>query len=167
MRNKIKLSKHFIKYCKPAFSVIFCLLFVAGIYGQGPVSWTLNSGSAKSVKAGSKLEVRLSGNIGPGWYIYSLTQPSGGPNAMRITVGSEPRFKLAGAIKAPSPKVKFDENFGINTETYAGNVTFTIPLQVSADALPEKQTVDINVRFQVCNETTCLPPKTIKVYTGV
>ncbi|HEX8565808.1 MAG TPA: cytochrome c biogenesis protein CcdA [Pyrinomonadaceae bacterium] len=167
MRNKAKLFNQSKKYCKLAFSVIFCLLFVAGIYGQGPVAWTLNPGSAKVVKAGSKLEVRLSGNIGSGWYIYSLTQPSGGPNATRITVGSEPTFKLAGTIKAPSPKVKFDENFGINTETYVGNVTFTIPLQVSADALSEKQTIDINVRFQACNETTCLPPKTVKVSTGV
>ena len=79
MRNKIKLSKHFIKYCKLASPVIFCLLFVAGIYGQGPVAWTLNPGSAKAVKAVSKLEVRLSGSIGSGWYLYSLTQPSGGP----------------------------------------------------------------------------------------
>ena len=75
-----------------------------------------------------------------------------GPNATCITVASEQAFKLAGAIKAPLPKIKFDENFRINTESYGGNVTFTIPLQVFAEVQTGKQVLAINVRFQVCNE---------------
>ena len=150
---------------KPLLLIIHCLVFVLGAYAQNPVSWSLNA--AKNVKAGAKLDARLSADISGGWYLYSLTQPSGGPNATRITVASEQAFKLASAIKAPSPKVKFDENFGINTESYAGRVTFTIPLSVSTDASTGKQTLAVNVRFQVCNETTCLPPRTVKVETPV
>ncbi len=146
-------------------AIIFCFALVLGAYAQNPVSWSLNS--AKSAKGGGKFEARLTANISSGWYLYSLTQPSGGPNATRITVASEQAFKLAGGVKAPPPKVKFDENFGINTETFAGNVTFTIPLQAAANAAPGRQTLGINVRFQVCNETTCLPPRTVKVETPV
>jgi len=165
MANRTKFSKLSGKAGKFTALIFFCLAFVAGANAQNPVSWTLNS--TKSVKAGAKLEVRLSANISSGWYLYSLTQPAGGPNATRITVASEPTFKLAGTIKAPPPKIKFDENFGINTESYAGNVSFTIPLQVSPEAQAGKQTLAVNARFQVCNDTTCLPPRTVKVETPV
>ncbi|MEJ7861078.1 MAG: cytochrome c biogenesis protein CcdA [Pyrinomonadaceae bacterium] len=150
---------------KSLLLIIHCLVFVLGAYAQNPVSWSLNA--AKSVKAGAKFDARLSAGISGGWYLCSLTQPPGGPNATRITLPSEQAFKLASAIKAPSPKIKFDENFGINTESYAGSVTFTIPLTVSTDAQTGKQTLAFNVRFQVCNETTCLPPRTVKVETPV
>ena len=69
---------------KPLLLIIHCLVFVLGAYAQNPVSWSLNA--AKNVKAGAKLDARLSADIGGGWYLYSLTQPSGGPNATRITV---------------------------------------------------------------------------------
>ncbi len=153
MRNKTKFSKLFINDgMKLIGLIILCNACAIGAFAQNPVSWSLNA--AKSVKPGSKVEVRLSANISGGWYLYSLTQPPGGPNATRITVASEPTFKLAGTIKAPPPKVKFDENFGINTESYAGAVTFTIPVQVAIDVPTGKQTLAVNARFQVCNETT-------------
>lgn len=146
-------------------SIIFCLALTVGAYAQNPVSWSL--GVTKPVKAGAKLDARLSADISGGWHLYSLTQPAGGPNATHITVTSEPMFKLAGTIKAPPPKTKFDENFGINTESYAGSVTFIIPLQADAEAQTGKQALAVSVRFQVCNETTCLPPRAVKVETFV
>jgi thiol:disulfide interchange protein DsbD len=165
MANRTKFSKLSGKVARLAALIFVCLALVAAAYAQNPVSWTLSA--TKPVKAGAKLEARLSANISGGWYLYSLTQPSGGPNATRITLASEPTFKLAGTIKAPPPKVKFDENFGINTESYAGNVSFTIPLIVSPETQTGKQTLAVNARFQVCNETTCLPPRTVKVETSV
>ena len=147
-------------------AAVFCLALITGANSQSsPVSWTLSSASAKAVKAGDRFDARLTGSIGGGWHLYSLTQPAGGPNATRISVASEPTLKLSGVIKSPKPKVEFDENFGINTESYAGSVAFSIPLQAAADAATGKQTLGVNVRFQVCNETTCLPPRTVKVET--
>lgn len=148
-----------------AASIIFCLALSVGAYAQNPVSWSLNV--TKPGQAGSRIEARLSANIGGDWHLYSLTQPKGGPNATLITVASEPMLKLAGTIKAPPPKVKFDENFGINTESYTGNVTFIIPLQIAADAQTGRQMLVINARFQVCSEVTCLPPRTVKVEAPV
>ncbi len=167
MANKTEFPKFLIKLTgKITASIIFCLAFVSINYAQNPVSWSLTA-SSKTVKAGAKLDARLSANVSGGWYLYSLTQPAGGPNATRISIGSEPTFKLAGTIKTPPPKIKFDENFGINTESYAGNVTFTIPVMAADDAQTGKQTLVVNARFQACNETTCLPPRTVKVETPV
>jgi hypothetical protein len=117
MINNFKFIRLSEKGCYFPASIIFCILLVIGGYTQNPVSWSL-SGS-KAVEARDKFQMSLSANISSGWYFYSLTQPSGGPNATRITVVLEPMFKPAGSIKAPPPKVKFDENFGINTETFA------------------------------------------------
>jgi len=74
-------------------SIIFCLALAAGASAQNPVSWSLSA--TKPIKAGARLDVRLSANISGAWYLYSLTQPAGGPNVTRITVSSEPTFKLA------------------------------------------------------------------------
>lgn len=91
--------------------------------------------------------------------MYSVTQGGGGPIPTRITMGEGP-FTL-GSISGPKPKVKMDPNFGINTESYSGSASFTVGFTVNADAPAGPSTLNIKVRYQVCNDTVCLPPKTV------
>jgi len=91
--------------------------------------------------------------------MYSITQGGGGPIPTRITLGEGP-FKM-GAVSGPRPKVKLDSNFGINTESYSGSAAFTIPFTVNADAPEGAASLNTKVRYQVCNDTVCLPPKTV------
>ncbi len=140
------------------------LLALAG-FAQSPVSWSLKT-NAKEVKAGDKFTAQLAASISGDWHMYSITQGAGGPIRTTITVGGGP-FKLAGNIAGPRPTVKMDENFGINTETYSGSAAFTVPVSVNKDATPGAANGEISVRFQVCNETTCLPPKTEKLAFAV
>ncbi len=128
---------------------------------QSPVSWTLKS-SKTSARAGEKFNVQVSASIGGGWHVYSITQGAGGPIPTRITVEGAP-FSLAGGIKGSAPKRAMDPNFQIITETYDGAANFTLPIAVAADAAPGSQTLNVNVRFQTCNDQTCLPPKTVKL----
>ena len=98
--------------------------------------------------------------------MYSVTQGAGGPTPTRITV-ADGAIKSVGAVRGPAPHREMDANFGIMTETYSGAASFSVPLVVNASAQPGTQTLTINVRYQVCNDTTCLPPKTVKVSTPV
>jgi len=59
-----------------------------------------------------------------------------------------------------------DPNFEINTETHEGSATFSTPLVV-ADASTGAQQLNINVRFQACDDTKCLPPRTLKLNAPV
>jgi thiol:disulfide interchange protein DsbD len=132
--------------------------FAAGIRAQNPVSLTMTVSPA-SVPAGGKGTARINASIGGGWNMYSITQGGGGPIPTRISLGEGP-FKI-GAVSGPRPKVKLDPNFGINTESYSGSAAFTVPFTVNADASEGASTLNAKVRYQVCNDTVCLPPKTV------
>ena len=55
-------------------------------------------------------------------------------------------------------RVAMDPNFEINTETHEGSATFSVPIVVIADAPAGAQNLNVNVRFQTCNDKNCLPP---------
>jgi thiol:disulfide interchange protein DsbD len=52
-----------------------------------------------------------------------------------------------------------DPNFGIRTETQSGTPVFRIPVQVAFDSAGQHPLL-IDVRYQACDESTCLPPRT-------
>jgi thiol:disulfide interchange protein len=127
---------------------------------QGPVSLSMTVTPA-SVPAGGRGTAKIIASIGGGWKMYSITQGAGGPIPTRITAAEGP-FTL-GRISGTRPTVKLDPNFGINTETYSGSASFNVPFVVNADAIPGESSLKINVRYQVCNDTVCMPPKTLPV----
>ena len=148
-------------------AVGFTLLILgAAAKAQEPVKLSLKVPS-RAVKAGDKFTAELNVRISTGWHIYSMTQPRGGPFATRITLESDQIFTSAGQISGPKPQTKFDPNFEINAETHEGNIQFIVPILVSREAVSETGDLVINVRYQVCNETSCMPPKTIKVSSPV
>jgi len=126
---------------------------------ENPVKWTV-SGSTTQLQAGATSTVRLSAAIDSGWYIYSITQKSGGPTPMTISVAPTPPFSIEGNAVGPQPVVIFDKEFGIETERYEGKPNFAIPVSLPATPVPQSQNLDIKVRYQACNESFCLPART-------
>ena len=129
-----------------------------------PVRWSLLGGETpRNLVAGKTVEVFLEAEIASGWYIYSLTQKPGGPIPLRIQLHDAADVGLSGKIRAPRPAIKFDPNFGIETELHRGKPRFAVPLGVPAGALGGKRDVVLTARYQACSETLCLPPRTEKV----
>jgi DsbC/DsbD-like thiol-disulfide interchange protein len=126
---------------------------------QSPVKWTATAAS-DSAAPGAKTSVTLLASIGEGWHIYSLTQGPGGPMPSRITLPTGQPFSIDGKIKASAPDVKLDQNFGIQVETYENKAEFTVPIKVKKSAKAGPQKVQISTRYQVCNASMCLPPRT-------
>ena len=56
----------------------------------------------------------------PGWHIYALTTPAGGPTPTTIKAGRRPRPHQACKLYQPKPTVKFDPNFNLNVEAFEG-----------------------------------------------
>jgi thiol:disulfide interchange protein len=150
------------------YIAVFFLTLFSGLAalasGQNPVSLSM-SVSPATVPAGGGGTARITASIEGGWYLYSISQGPGGPIPTRITLGDGP-FKLGG-ISGPRPKVKMDPNFGINTESYAGTAVFNLRFTVPAETAEGPQTLNANVRFQACNDSVCLPPRTIKLASAV
>src|SRR6266545_3776092 len=60
-----------------------------------PVEWAVSDSTAE-IRSGFPATLRVAAVIDSGWYIYSLTQKSGGPTPMTISVGPSPPFRLEG-----------------------------------------------------------------------
>lgn len=140
---------------------------VAAVAAQNPVSWTLESAAkGTELKKDAKLEAKLKATIEGEWHLYATDQASGGPIPTTITAPEGSSFTIDGKPKSPAPTVKFDPNFKIDTRFFAGSAEFTVPLKASADAKGDE--LALNVRYQVCNDSVCLPPRTVKVsFNGV
>jgi thiol:disulfide interchange protein DsbD len=139
--------------------ILFSAIFVSA---QNPVSWSLESAaSGKTLAANETFPAKLRAKIEGDWYLYAIEQPGVGPFPTRITVAENAPFQIEGKIKSSEPFTKFDPNFDIETKTFADTAEFDLLLKASAET--GAANLAINVRFQVCNDTVCLPPKTVKV----
>ncbi len=138
---------------------------VAPLAAQTPVHWTATS--AGKVVPGGTVSAQIAAAIDPGWHVYSLTQGSGGPIALRITVAPGQPFTLQGAPTGPAPRTEFDPNFGITVEEYEEHAAFTVPVAVASTAPVGKDSIVVRARYQVCNASLCLPPRTENVAVPV
>jgi len=144
--------------------VFVFLTLTASVFAQDPVTITIKVEPA-SIKVGGKGDAELKAVIASPWKMYSVTQASGGPIPTKITL-DDAYFQI-GKITAPKPKTTFDQNFGIDTESYSGEAVFTIPFTVTENAQDGPQDLIVTVKYQVCNDTLCLPPKTVKLASPI
>jgi thiol:disulfide interchange protein len=129
---------------------------------KGPVKWSARLEPA-DVRAGEAAEVVLAAQIEAPWHIYSLTPPKGtGPLPTSVELTDSPDLTANGVAKQPEPKREMDKGFKVEVELYAGNVEFRLPVKVAAGAAGAR-TAGAKVRFQACNEGSCLPPKTVEL----
>jgi thiol:disulfide interchange protein DsbD len=148
-------------------SAMILLLIASNAYAQGlnPVSLSGKLEPAQ-VKPGQSAKILLTAKIEPGWHLYSLTQPAGGPRPTRITIDESSPIKIDGKPQQPKPKVAPDPNFSIPgqppfmTETFDREAVFTVPVKVADDAPTGALKIVVKFYFQVCDDHQCLPPRT-------
>jgi len=142
------------------FTAILILPLVT--FAQNPVSWSLESDAkGKSLKPNETIKAKLKANIEGDWHLYAVEQPAGGPFPTKITIAENAPFQIDGKIDSPAPITKFDPNFQIDTKFFAKQAEFNLPLKSTAET--NGNDLAVNVKYQVCDDTVCLPPKTVKV----
>ena len=94
----------------------------------------------------------------PGWHLYSLTTPPGGPIPTTVSLADNPAIDHY-KIYQPKPEKKFDPNFQLDTETFGGQAIFLLDIDFKKDAPAGATDVVAQVRYQCCNDRLCLPPK--------
>jgi Disulphide bond corrector protein DsbC len=124
------------------------------------VHWTVSIVPAGPVSYGSTATLELSGDISEGWHVYALTQPQGGPTALRITLGENDAVRLAGTPSGTVPEKKHDSSFDLETQFYTHEFALRVPVQMKHPAAG-RQLIPIRVRFQSCSDKECLPPRTV------
>jgi suppressor for copper-sensitivity B len=98
-------------------------------------------------------------DVAPGWHVYSLTQPPGGPTKTKIDLTESPQYHLNGqfrSIPEPSKRVDNDAWVGLTIEEHDGQVTWYAPIEVAAGVDLASLTITGKVRMLACKES-CIP----------
>ncbi len=153
------MPSHFLKL------ILVLFLFAAGTVAQNPTRWSLESTEYKENAPVSRAPVHLRAAVEPGWHLYGLDQPPGGPIPTTIKVSDGSPFKIVGAIKSSKSLIKPDPNFvvdgkALETRFFENEATFDIVVATDGARVNE---LALDVRFQLCNDTFCLPPRTKRV----
>jgi len=122
-----------------------------------PAQWTISVEPAQA-RPGDKVLARLHVELEGNWHLYSLTTPPGGPIPTTIELEANPAI-ASYQLYQPAPITAFDPNFQIETETFGKAVDFLLEIQLAATAPPGPTDVVARVRYQLCDEKQCLPPR--------
>ena len=140
-------------------TLVACALPVAAEAQQkNPVSWKLVITSSGDVMPGGSFDATLIATIDPGWHLYAMQEPQGGPPPTSISVAPGGRFALSGEIIAATPERAFDPNFNIETEWYKDTARFLLPLKVTASTTHGRHTLEVSTTWVTCSDSLCYPP---------
>lgn len=153
----------------PKFWLFILLLPIAAL-AQNPTKWSLDSDvEDRAVTQGESFKAVLTAEIEADWHLYALDQPIGGPVATTIKIAEGRLFEIVGEVESPKPIVEPDPNFLVDdkpleTKFFENQAVFGLMIRATGDTNADQLAVD--VRFQLCNDTFCLPPKIVRVSFG-
>ena len=147
--------------------LLLALLLLALAPVQRPsdiVKWSA-SAPPRPVAAGAVAKITVTAEVQPGWKLYAIEQPSGGPIPLRFALAKDSPFAIVRTeIGAPKAKVqKQDANFTVDTRYYERDPRFTVPVSIPRTLAAGAHTIPLEVTFQACGAELCLRPFTAKV----
>jgi thiol:disulfide interchange protein DsbD len=136
-------------------AAIFFLFPVLHAQVQDPVKW--NYVAIK--KSDKEYTVNISATLQPGWHIYSINTPNGGPVPTTFSFKRNPLVTLEGDTKENGKlSTIYDDVFGVDVKYYSETVMFAQPLKLKSAV---KTNLSGTIKYMLCNDKMCLPPKTI------
>lgn len=126
---------------------------------RNPAHWTLTP-SAGRVPPGAEFTAALELRLDEPWHMYSMTTPKGGPVITTIVLEEHPIVD-GWQIWYPPPERKFDPNFQIDAETYEKGARFQFVIRLKPDAPAGEHELTARMRYQLCTDKECLPPKRV------
>ena len=152
-----------IRRRRQSFITIF---FIAGLLSSAghiqaapnPVQWSVVSVPHKPLTTGASFTLELLSRIDPGWHLYALDQEEGGPIATEIGL-PENSFLSLESIHSPKPIHLLDPNFNHRVSIYVEKAQFRLAMTVGPDSPTGTQHSSIQIRYQCCDATMCLPPR--------
>ncbi|PKD45123.1 protein-disulfide reductase DsbD family protein [Rhodohalobacter barkolensis] len=137
------------------------------VYGQllDPVDYKIVD-SPDSVAAGEIFTVTVEAAIEGEWHLYSiLNDPDAGPYPTKFSSGSN-QMAVAGDVEESEAVIAFDPNFNTELGWHSKQAEFTIPVAFRSE-LQGEQLISLEVLYQVCDDVSCLPPKTKEIETSI
>jgi len=147
--------------------IVFMALSPFFVYGQllDPVDYQI-TGHPETVAAGEVFNVTVEATIDGDWHLYSvLNDPDAGPYPTTFSSASN-QMAVAGDVEESEAVIAFDPNFETELGWHSKGAEFTIPVAFRSE-LQGEQTILLEVLYQVCDDVSCLPPKTKQIESVV
>ena len=152
-----------------ACPLFLALIGAAAAQNPSPAHWTLTPSAAR-VAPGSDLLLELKLDLDAPWHMYSVTTPKpgpeGGPTQTTMRLVETPAV-TSWELYFPAPQRKVDPNFQIETETYEGFLKFYLKLHLVPGTSAGPTELTARMRYQLCTDKQCLPPRTVTAATTV
>ena len=110
--------------------------------------------------AGRRTEVAVVLDIQPGWHINSNPAPTKYAVPTTVTVTTA-RGTLVGAFEFPTLPPAAPGGPRRPVKELSGRVVLRAPVRVPVEAAGGDETLTVTVKYQACNATSCLRPKTL------
>ncbi len=122
--------------------------------------------SPKQPDAEGKQKVTVTLDIAKGW--HACANPTGNDLLSPTTVALSAKNKLQDVqIDYPAGTELKTPAAGMPIRVYEGKTTITAAFRrAMVNGKPDAGPIEITVKYQVCDDATCLPPKTVKLEVG-
>lgn len=140
-----------------SFAIISFIIFAACAWAQEaatPVRWR---SFIKTAPDGTGT-VTFRALVTPGWHLYGLSIPEGGPKATTFDLSGSTGVKFVSAVTPKRKPIEVEDKlFDMTLTWWDSNVEFTVPFKVT-----DKDSARINckISYMACDGTSCRPPKT-------
>ncbi len=134
----------------------FIIVFAAFLSNaaQSQVSWNYSVNKLE----GNSYELHITAEVAGPWHIYSQQTPAGGPVPTEIRFNTHPLVQLEGKTQELGKLItRHEEVFSTDVKYYDARVDFVQLVKLKAKA---KTSITGSVKYMVCNDKECLPPKT-------
>lgn len=131
---------------------------VAAAAPPSPIHWTL-AGPAKPVAPGKLFWLALTARIDPGWHLYALDEPEGGPNPTEVGLPEGDALTLLDVVAA-KPIMVPDPVLRQTVGMFLHEVVFKVHVRAPQKPVAAGAVSQVIVHYQSCNDQVCLPPRT-------
>lgn len=103
--------------------------------------------------------------VTPGWHLYGLDIPEGGPKATAFDLSGSTGIRFTGAVTPARAAAEVaDPLFGMTLSWWDSNIDFTVPFKVTD---PAKARLSAKITYMTCDGNTCRPPTTENIAVAV
>lgn len=129
--------------------------------GGQVVQWTT---SVKKINE-KNYELHLKATVQGNWHLYSQSTPDGGPLPTELSFVKNPLVILEGLAMEKGDLVKkHEEVFGVDVKYYNGSMELVQKISLKAKI---RTNISGTVKYMVCNDRECLPPKTVPFQVAI
>lgn len=142
---------------KKIIAFLITIFTISSVHAQvqDPVKWSYSAAK----KSDKEYILTINATLPAAWHIYSINTPPDGPVPTSISFKKNPLITLSGTVKESGKlKSERDEIFGVDVKYYADKVQYTQDVKLKSAV---KTNVSGTIKYMVCNDKLCLPPKTI------